>query len=360
MKSPKEIAKIANEFFIAKINDIRKKFTPSTCDPIKILDTLIPRNKNTFKLPLITVTDTKKIIKKLKNSNSTGHDSISNRVIKKLKDKIAPHITHMINTIILESKFPDIFKLTRILPFSKPNKKLDNIENYRPINNLPALEKIFEEWVKINLEDFLNENKIIHKNHHGGRKKFSTLTAKTQIDHQLLKNYENDKISVVLTTDLSAAYDTIDHKIFLLKLDHYGIRGAPLKLIESYLKDRKQFVEIEIFRSEILDSLECSVIQGSKLSGLFYTLYTNEIPLLYKLLHNEWYEKLTGTVSQKFKSIYHLTVNFVDDSTSIITFSETNQIRKYLENYYNLLQNFYNINKLKINPDKTCLLTSWS
>ena len=73
-------------------------------------------------------------------------------------------------------------------------------------------------------------------------------------------------------------------------------------------------------------------------------------------MHDDWYKKLTGAASHKFKSIYHLTVNFVDDSTSIITFSETNPIRKYLENYYNLLQNYYNINKLKINAEKTSLL----
>ena len=115
-------------------------------------------------------------------------------------------------------------------------------------------------------------------------------------------------------------------------------------------------MEIEIFRSEILESLECSVIQGSKLSGLFYTIYTNEIPLLYKLLHDNWFTRLTGHVPQKFKYIYHLTVNFVDDSTSIITFSDTNLIKIYLENYYNLLHNYYNINKLKINPDKNSLL----
>ena len=139
--------------------------------------------------------------------------------------------------------------------------------------------------------------------------------------------------------------------ILLSKLEHYGIRGSPLKLIESYLKDRKQFVEIEIFRSEILESLECSVIQGSKLSGLFYTIYTNEIPLLYKLLHDDWFKKLTGLVTQKFKSISHLTVNFVDYSTSIITFSDTSNIKRYLESYYTLLHNYYNINKLKINAD---------
>ena len=46
-------------------------------------------------------------------------------------------------------------------------------------------------------------------------------------------------------------------------------------------------------------------------------------------------------------------INFVDDSTSIISFNKTCSIKKYLERYFDLLQIFYDINKLKINSDKT-------
>ena len=87
-----------------------------------------------------------------------------------------------------------------------------------------------------------------------------------------------------------------------------------------------------------------------------YTLYTNEIPLLYKLLNNKWYKTITGENIITFKNIQHLTVNFVDDSNSVISFNDQNQLKTYLESYYKLLHNFYNINKLKINPDKTNLL----
>ena len=56
------------------------------------------------------------------------------------------------------------------------------------------------------------------------------------------------------------------------------------------------------------------------------------------------------------KGISHLVVNFVDDSNNIIGFKEHNKIKIYLENYYNLLIRYYNINKLKINNDKNKLL----
>ena len=56
--------------------------------------------------------------------------------------------------------------------------------------------------------------------------------------------------------------------------------------------------------------------------------------------------------------VEHLTINFVDDSTNLISFKNASQMEDYLEEYYNLLDNFYTINKLKINNDKTELLIS--
>ena len=46
-----------------------------------ILTSLIPRNTNNFSIPLITIDQTQSIIKNLKNSNSTGHDDINNKII---------------------------------------------------------------------------------------------------------------------------------------------------------------------------------------------------------------------------------------------------------------------------------------
>ena len=87
---------------------------------------------------------------------------------------------------------------------------------------------------------------------------------------------ENNKITPTLTTDSSAAYDTINLKIMYLKLEHFGIRGKNLELLKSYFTDKKQFVKIDTFSSNIVDSLQCGIVQGSKLSSIFYTLYTNE------------------------------------------------------------------------------------
>ena len=49
----------------------------------------------------------------------------------------------------------------------------------------------------------------------------------------------------------------------------------------------------------------------------------------------------------------HLTINYVDDSTNLVSFSETCDISNYLTDYYRLLNCYYGINKLQINADKT-------
>ena len=155
---------------------------------------------------------------------------------------------------------------------------------------------------------------------------------------------------------MSKAYDTIDHFTLLTKLEYYGIRGPALEIFTSYLTDRRQFVQIDTKRSRLRKSLDCSVIQGSKLSGLLYTLYTNEIPLLHTLMHKDIYTQLTQHQPTTSTSINHTTINFVDDSTNIISTPNIDEIQEYTNKFYRLLEAVYNINKLKINNDKTELM----
>ena len=104
--------------------------------------------------------------------------------------------------------------------------------------------------------------------------------------------------------------------------------------------------------------MNCSVIQGSKLSGLLYTLYTNEIPLLHTLMNNDIYTGLTQHTTTTATKIAHSTVNFVDDSTNITSSQQKDDITEYTNKFYTLLEAVYNTNKLKINNDKTKLMVT--
>ena len=168
---------------------------------MEILRALVPKNNSKFSIPMITIQQTVAIIDKIPNTTAVGHDDINNRFIRKIKHVIAPHITHLINSIILTKIYPHIYKITRVLPQSKPSTDTNFIENYRPLSILCSVEKIIEQYFLSHLESFFTDNKLFNNSLHGGRKDHSTLTAITEIYHNLYKNKEENLTSIILVTD---------------------------------------------------------------------------------------------------------------------------------------------------------------
>ena len=104
---------------------------------------LLVQNTAKFQFKCITDNDTRLAIDKLENKSSSGHDGISNTLLKVLKFELSKSLTLIINQMITTGVFPDSFKISKIIPlFKKGDSSL--LPNYRPISLLPTISKIFE------------------------------------------------------------------------------------------------------------------------------------------------------------------------------------------------------------------------
>ena len=97
------------------------------------------------------------------------------------------------------------------------------------------------------------------------------------IYEKLLNNLDQRLSSCAIFLDLAKAFDTVNHSILIRKLNKYGIRGQALKLLESYITSRTQFVSINNVDSETT-SIELGVPQGSILGPLLFLIYINDLP----------------------------------------------------------------------------------
>ena len=94
------------------------------------------------------------------------------------------------------------------------------------------------------LVSFLDKHHVLFEKQFGFRSKHSTDHAILSIVDKIQKAIDERNYSCGIFLDLSKAFDTVNHKILLGKLEHYGIRGIANDWFKSYLTDHQQVVVV--------------------------------------------------------------------------------------------------------------------
>jgi len=90
-----------------------------------------------------------------------------------------------------------------------------------------------------------------------------------------------NEITLAIMIDYSKAFDTIDHSIMVRKLRNLGFGSSVIKVIVSYLSNRKQFVQIDDTKSTT-QNIFFGVPQGSILGPILFNVYVSELPTVIK------------------------------------------------------------------------------
>ena len=274
-----ELADTFNKFFITKITNISSNLLeqdtwksvtqPGNC--------LIPNALMKF-WPL-SCEDVSKIVLS-SPAKTCNADPILTGLLKSVQPAIIHHLTKLVNESLQTGKFPDDLKQALVTPLLK-KPSLDLIlKNYRPISNLPFVEMLLERCVIDQLLEHIHTNNLMEPLQSVYRSHHSSDTALLKVKTDILKAMDNQEVTCLVLLDFSVAFDTVDHKILLDRLENYfGITRIALRWIKSYLTNQSQRVIIGDANmtgaksSNI--SLECGVPQGSALGPISFTLYTS-------------------------------------------------------------------------------------
>ena len=136
-------------------------------------------------------------------------------------------------------------------------------------NFLSQFSKILEKLFNERLYNFFDTCNLLNDCQYGFRNNMCTSHALINLVEEISSSLDAKKCSIGVFIDQEEAFDTVNHALLIDKLYFYGVRGPAKMWLNSYLHDRKQFVQIDDCKST-LHNVNCGVPQGSILRPKFF------------------------------------------------------------------------------------------
>ena len=320
-----EMVNHANTYFVNVANNLSR--TLLNLEPL-LLGEALPHS---FAFVPTNEREVAEVIKSLKNKGS-GINDISIVTLKNNNQVFSQHIEFLYNLSIDKETFPDSLKVAGVVPGHKKGTK-DQIDNYRPISNLPLMSKVFEKLTLIRLLSFINMYGILTDAQYGFRRGRNTTQAAVRLTNFITISFAEKKYGACFFLDLRKAFDIVDHSILKMKLFHNGFRGKIYNYLASYISNRRQYVQVGNYKSEEL-IITKGVPQGSMIGPLLFNIFINDI----------------------VEAVGVDVVLFADDAAFFVSALTLPALYEKIRILFNNLSNYLKRNKLIPNLDKSKLM----
>lgn len=318
-----------NEYFTNISQKVINKIPSTNCNPLQYLRKLEFKH-NHFTFGEVTFNEVRDIINNIENKNSRDCYGMTVKVLKSIKNVIIEPLTKLINLSFKHSIFPNALKKAVVIPIFKKGAA-DDLSNYRPISLLPIISKVIEKCIANKITSFFEVNHLFSDHQFGFRKNRGTVRGALDLLSKIMDAYQRLEYGSVLFCDLSKAFDCVSHNLLISKLKLYKFDTKSVKLIESYLEDRKQTVKVNGVSSMERVNNE-GVPQGSVLGPVLFLIFINDLPLC------------------ETSASYTL---FADDTTIFLSGESLQQVELGLSEAQSRAQRWFGSNKLLLNEDKT-------
>ena len=336
---PQKLAEQFCSYFTDKIKTIYNDFENHSNTPPYVLKKTDNQKTKLENFKKLNLNMTENIVKTISNK-SCKLDPMPFWLIKSCFNSTIHIISKIINTSFNEGIFPNALKEAIInVHLKHPNKDKNNLANYRPVSNIPILSKMLEKAAAIQLITHL-KNVGLFDNHQSAYKQLHSVeTALLCVQNDIITSLDNKMSVILVMLDLSAAFDTINHKKLMVLLDQrVGLKGNVLKWFSSYLSSHTFSVHINGMASDTRELVH-GVPQGSILGPLLFNAYM--LPL--------------HEIMKNFQTKFHC---YADDTQIYISFEQHNMNTSVetLERCVSAIATWMDQNMLKLNGNKTQIL----
>ena len=152
-----------------------------------------------------------------------------------------------------------------------------------------------------------------------------------EITESIRKSCDNNLHSCGVFLDLKKAFDIVNHKNRLSKLEYYEMRRKAKDLLSSFIHSRQQFTSIDGKNSE-LNKIFHGVPQRSVLGPVLFIILIND--LHYTAIHSKvWY--------------------FADDTNLLFANKSLKKKNKHINHDLTLMNKWLRANEISVNTTKT-------
>lgn len=271
----KEISNSINNYFSSVGSRLAEDIKPSGPAEVSDADHSV---MSVFELQPVTRQTIFDVVYSIRGQSAPGWDAIPANLIKYNIYNLSEPLLHIINMSIRTGKFPNAFKVAKVVPIYKSGDK-NSFSNFRPISLLIVLSKILEKCVKIQLSSYLNQQNLISDVQYGFRSNKNTSDALFDLTKFISNQISLNKRILVTFLDLAKAFDSVDRNKLIAKLEATGVKNKTLDWFKSYFQGRLQTVTINGIVSDAT-SVDYGVVQGSTLGPILFLVYINNISKL--------------------------------------------------------------------------------
>ena len=280
-----------------------------------------------FTFQVISPETFSKYINKLQNNKAVGHDGLKATSIKLSGTQLCSSLCEIFNACITTSSFPSEMKLADISPIFKKDDSLCK-ENYRSVNLLTIVSKLFENIMSDQLTDYFRN--LLCSSLSAYRKGYNCQHVIFRLTEYWRQALDNGNTVGTIAMDLSRALDKMPYALLIAKLNAYGLSEDACNLIINYLTNRRHRVKISGTWSHWA-TINHGVPQGSVLGPLLFNIFLNDL----------FYVNMTSEIA-----------NYADDNHLYYEDKCYNVLRNVLENDVLSATAWFDNNYMCANPDK--------